>query len=157
VVGVLLTSLLFGLNHLDPPHIAATFAIGLCLHYAYLTSRSLWIPIVMHFVNNSWSVLETLWQSESLHKVDDAPPPYLIAAVAVLALAVAWAFYRSRARLVATAAPDAPSWKPAFPGVEAPPPGSGTQIARPWPGWAPAAAVLLAGVAFAAAFVVALA
>jgi membrane protease YdiL (CAAX protease family) len=155
VVGVLLTSLLFGLNHLDPPHIAATFAMGICLHFAYLMTRSLWVPMLMHFLNNTWGVTGMLLQDETLDQVDDAPPPYLIAAAAVLALAAAWAFYRSRARLVIPPDLDATAWKPAFPGVEAPPPGTGTQIARPWPGWVPAAAVFLAFVGFAVAFLAA--
>jgi membrane protease YdiL (CAAX protease family) len=157
VVGVLLTSLLFGLNHLDPPHIAATFAMGVYYHYAYLMTRSLWIPMLMHFLNNSWSVLGMLLQPESLAQVDDAPPAYLIAAAAILALAVAWAFYDGRARLVMPPETDGPGWKPAFAGVEAPPPGSGTQVARSWPGWAAGSAVFLAVMTFAAAFVLAVA
>jgi membrane protease YdiL (CAAX protease family) len=155
-VGVLLSSLLFGLIHLDPPHIAATFVMGVCFHYMYLMTRSLWVPMFMHFLNNSWGVIAMLGQDESLAHVDDAPPPYLIGAAAFLALAVAWAFYRSRARLIFPPDQDATAWKPAFRGVEAPPTGSGTQTFRPYPGWAPASATLLAIVAFVAAFVVAL-
>jgi membrane protease YdiL (CAAX protease family) len=155
VVGVLLTSLLFGLNHLDPPHIAATFAMGICLHFAYLMTRSLWVPMLMHFLNNTWGVTGMLLQDEQLDRVDDSPPPYLIAAASVLALAAAWVFYRSRARLVVPPDMGATAWKPAFPGVEAPPPETGTRIARPWPGWAPTGAVLLAFVAFAVAFLAA--
>src|SRR5207253_8679607 len=32
VAGVLLTSLFFGLMHLDPPHVVVTFVIGAALH-----------------------------------------------------------------------------------------------------------------------------
>jgi uncharacterized protein len=157
VAGVLLTSLLFGLNHLDPPHIAATFAMGIYFHFAYLMTRSLWVPMLMHFLNNTWGVIGMLGQDEAMAQVEDAPPSYLIAAAVCLALAAAWAFYRSRARLIVLPGQDATPWTPAFPGVEAPPTGSAMQIVRPWPGWAPAGAVFLAVVGFVAAFVVAIA
>src|SRR5208337_4060578 len=42
VGGILLTSLFFGLLHLDPPHVVATFVMGCCLHFTYLMTRSLW-------------------------------------------------------------------------------------------------------------------
>src|SRR5207249_3853915 len=55
--GVLLTSVFFGVMHLDPPQAVATAFLGLVFHYTYVTSRSLWLPMLLHFVNNSVAVV----------------------------------------------------------------------------------------------------
>src|SRR5207249_3638911 len=60
VAGVLLTSLFFGALHLDPPHVVATFCMGAALHVVYLFTRCLWLPILIHFLNNSLAVLTTV-------------------------------------------------------------------------------------------------
>src|SRR5262249_2654226 len=53
VVGVLLTSLLFGLLHIDPVRICVTAVAGVALHVVYLTTRSLWAPILLHTGHNA--------------------------------------------------------------------------------------------------------
>jgi len=137
VAGIPLTAFFFGLLHVDPPHAVAAFTMGLVLHFVYLTTRSLWLPMLMHFLNNSASVLE---DSPLGNVFDDAMKrsPWLLAVAAVLLLgAVAWALYRSRARLVPTAESGGVPWQPAFPGVEYPPAGSHTTVVHPWPdAWA---------------------
>jgi uncharacterized protein len=50
--GVILTSLIFAAAHGFPPHALATIPIGLYLHYVYLSTGSLWTPIIVHFLNN---------------------------------------------------------------------------------------------------------
>lgn len=50
--GVWLTSLLFAAGHGFPPHALGTIPIGLFLHHVYLSTRSLWTPILVHFLNN---------------------------------------------------------------------------------------------------------
>jgi hypothetical protein len=62
---------------------------------------------------------------------------------------VAWALYSSRTRLVVSVDETTVPWRPEFPGVEYPPPGSVTKIYRPWPGWLPSALVLAGILAFA--------
>lgn len=58
LVGIGLSSAFFGMLHLWPPsYVIVTAAMGACLHFAYVTSRSLWVPIVMHFANNSFAAL----------------------------------------------------------------------------------------------------
>ena len=53
VPGVILTSMLFAAMHVDPPHVVAVFPIGVIVHYVYLTTRSFWMPILYHFLNNA--------------------------------------------------------------------------------------------------------
>jgi membrane protease YdiL (CAAX protease family) len=129
VGGVLLTSLLFGLVHLEPRQAAYSMVIGIMLHLTYLASRSLLIPMLLHIANNTLSIVAL---HSPLFQVIDMPaeelPWYVFAAAVLLVAAVGWAFYRSRATLVdapeATAAP----WRPAFDGVEYPPSGTATEV-----------------------------
>src|SRR5262249_50635682 len=44
VFGVVVTSLLFGLAHIDPVQATMAFVMGIVLHFIYLTGRSLWLP-----------------------------------------------------------------------------------------------------------------
>jgi uncharacterized protein len=54
VVGVGLASLFFGLLHLyPPPYVLVTAAMGIWLHFTYAVSRSLWVPVTIHLLNNS--------------------------------------------------------------------------------------------------------
>jgi uncharacterized protein len=54
--GVLLTSLLFALAHGTPAHAAATLPLAIFLHLTYLATRTIWAPILVHFLNNALSV-----------------------------------------------------------------------------------------------------
>jgi membrane protease YdiL (CAAX protease family) len=152
VGGVLLSSFFFALMHVDPPHVVATFVMGICLHFTYLTTRSLWMPMLMHFLNNSLGVFSaTLWKDTALGKLIDKPDQTVYPAALILALAVGLALYRSRARLVAAAGAAEPAWRPDFPGVEYPPPESGTRVEHPGPDLPSLVCVAVAVVMFAAA------
>jgi membrane protease YdiL (CAAX protease family) len=154
VGGVLLTSFFFGLMHLDPPHVLATFVMGICLHCAYLATRSLWVPILLHFLNNLLAVLgSTVWKGTAVGGAVDEPGAALYPAAFLLGVAVGWAFYRSRSRLVSGPDGGPVGWQPDFPGVEYPPPGSGARVVHPWPGWPGLVAVAAALAVFAAACV----
>jgi membrane protease YdiL (CAAX protease family) len=137
--GILLTSLFFGILHVDPPHVAATFVMGLGLHFTYLMTRSLWIPIMLHFLNNSAAVLAAA-ASVPEEGAGAVQNPLFPLAILALWAALGWAFYRSRVRFV--------QWQPDYPGVEYPPAGSAYRVVRPWPGWLPSLAVVLALSAF---------
>jgi membrane protease YdiL (CAAX protease family) len=59
--GIALSSSFFGMLHAWPPsYVITTAAMGACLHFAYVTSRSLWVPVAMHFANNSFAALAVL-------------------------------------------------------------------------------------------------
>ncbi len=59
VVGVLMTSLLFGLFHLDPIRILATFMLGIVLHLVFLTTKSIVAPMLLHALNNLVALAES--------------------------------------------------------------------------------------------------
>ncbi len=140
VGGTLLTSFFFGLMHADPPHVVAACAMGLLLHYVYLTTRCLWLPMLLHFLNNAIGALATSNQINEwlpgLKNLDDRLKGTVafFAAFAVLAAGVLWALYVTRTRLIGPEG-RAPDWKPPYPGAAAPPEGSGTVEAVPGSAW----------------------
>jgi membrane protease YdiL (CAAX protease family) len=137
LAGVLLTSLWFGLLHVDPPYVVATFAMGIWLHYVYLTTRSLPLSMLLHGLNNSLAVVFAKYSAEIKPYESATDHVVVLVAIGLLLAAVAWALFRGRARLVSTIDGGPPSWRPAFPGVEAPPPLSHTAVVRPGAGVLP--------------------
>jgi uncharacterized protein len=133
VLGVLGTSFLFGFLHIDPCQGLMAMVLGVVLHYVYLTTRSLLMPMLLHFLNNSLAVV--LPSIPGLGQLEKAAPsdagimiPVLVGS-AVLLIGVCRALYQSRARLVDLGA--GPIWRPSYPGVACPPADSGTRIITP--------------------------
>jgi membrane protease YdiL (CAAX protease family) len=60
-VAIFGSSLVFALVHISPLTICVIFLIGLMLAYAYEATGSLWVPILMHGVNNAL-MFALLWQ-----------------------------------------------------------------------------------------------
>jgi membrane protease YdiL (CAAX protease family) len=147
VMGVVLTSFFFGAIHVDPHQGTMAALMGLALHFAYVTSRSLWVPMLLHFLNNSLAVVADKLpdplksQLEHAEVAPDRIDPLVYVAAALLLVAVGWALYASRTRLVRVDGSDEPPWQPPFPGVAHPPVGSGTAVRPRWPGVLPLLAV----------------
>jgi membrane protease YdiL (CAAX protease family) len=149
IVGVLLTSTFFGLMHVYPLYqVAFAAVLGLALHFIYLTTRSLLLPMFLHCANNTLAVVATRLTDADSAKEPESIPLLFCAAAVVLSVAAGWALYRSRARLASIAGPGEPAWRPDFPSVEFPPAGSHTVVIRPWPGWLPSGVVLAAVILF---------
>jgi membrane protease YdiL (CAAX protease family) len=149
VMGIIYTSLFFGAIHGIPQQAAMAACLGAILHTAYVLSRSLMVPMLMHFLNNSLAVAGGKLLPEPFRaKLDavetqsEAIPWLWFVAAGVLAAAVLWAFYASRARLVRVDGSAEPPWQPPYAGVAHPPPGSGTAVVSRWPGLLPTLAVL---------------
>lgn len=54
--AVVVSALLFGLMHGNLRQIPFAFIVGLCLGFLYVCTNNIWIPIVVHFLNNGISV-----------------------------------------------------------------------------------------------------
>lgn len=144
VFGVIATSFFFGLIHLDPCQGTMAMLMGLWLHFVYLMSRSLWLPMLLHFVNNSLGVLAPRFSF--LQLLDSPPqtiPVYVYLSAGLVLFGVIHALYQSRARLEPKIPEQLLAWRPAFEGVEYPPAESGMQVVHPAP--SPAAAALAGG------------
>jgi membrane protease YdiL (CAAX protease family) len=132
VLGILASSFFFGLIHIDPCQGTMAIFMGLWLHFVYLTTRSLWLPMLLHFLNNSLAVLLPRFpQLEAINANPGDIPVSVYVTAGLLLAGVAYALYQSRARL----APQTPEqillWRPAYESVEYPPADSGAQVIRP--------------------------
>lgn len=94
VWGVLITSIVFGSIHLNLPQGIWACVLGVFLHLAYLATRSLWVPILLHFVNNALAVL-VQW---ALPDFDPTLTQLVMIAVTAYTIAIpaAWILVRLR-------------------------------------------------------------
>jgi tetratricopeptide (TPR) repeat protein/membrane protease YdiL (CAAX protease family) len=121
--GVLFTSVLFGLFHVDPVRIATATVFGVAVHVVYLTTRTLWAPMLLHFLNNALvdagqrvfraMHIDLSGRYDALHL-----SPVLVAASLAAVLVLLWALYRMRTRWLLT---DGTPWSPGYCAAEAPP------------------------------------
>jgi len=130
VIGICLTSLLFGLLHVYPPwYVLVTATMGIWLHLVYLASRSLWVSMLLHAMNNGLVALLAVGAlpGERLERNVNASPALIILLGLGLLVFVGVALATGRARLVAVD-PLLPVWEPPYPGVIPPPSGSNAEL-----------------------------
>jgi len=136
VTGVLVTSLLFGALHGDHSQLVVLALMGAYLHFVYLATRSIWMPIVLHMLNNSLAMIAALsGVAERLNALPQELSPVLFLAAFSLVLFGTIALWTSRARLEAIRGEaadwwDSPRWKPEYPGISTPPPGNAAADVR---------------------------
>jgi tetratricopeptide (TPR) repeat protein len=114
--GILLTSLLFAVSHIDPVQVSYTFLLGILLHFVYLTTKSLVGPILLHTLYNAVGITRAkLVLAEQLTITTPSGevivPPLLLAAALPALLALCWLLYRSRSQWVLE---DGTSWSPGY-------------------------------------------
>lgn len=129
-VGVVLTSLLFALMHLQPAYVLVYGAMGAFLHFTYLASRSIWVPILLHTLNNGMGAV--MHVNKVLLRLDPAPGtvvPVVYLAAASLLLFGCIAMWTGRV-VVRGPKLKEPTFVPESPGVSLPPPGSVDTLAR---------------------------
>lgn len=83
--GVGVASLLFAAAHLFPPHALATIPLALFFHFAYLTTRSFWAPVALHFFNNALSV--TVMKFPLVRELPDSPLVVVCSVLYIAAIA----------------------------------------------------------------------
>jgi uncharacterized protein len=105
-VGVTFASIFFGVAHLVPAHAVSAAIMGVFLHLAFLYSRSFWVPVLMHVVNNALAFLTSRYDEfvpipGYTTDLDDVagshvPAPLLASgALAAIALVACWRYFRS--------------------------------------------------------------
>jgi len=61
--------------------------IGLILGYAYYWTKSLWIPMLLHFINNSVPTFMLYWAGDDIEGLEaQAQSPQLIPMIALVAI-----------------------------------------------------------------------
>ena len=123
VRGVLITSLLFGITHINPAQAIGVIPLGIAMHFAYLTTRSLWAPITLHLLNNALavSVLKIGDGSPVARFVDDGRmlPLHLLVASAAMVTGIGLLLWQTRVQF---ALRDGSVWDPGYSTSELPPP-----------------------------------
>jgi membrane protease YdiL (CAAX protease family) len=73
-LAIWLTSFLFSAIHLQFFGFIPRFILGLIFGYLFLWSGTIWLPIISHFLNNSFSVIGSYIQgTENLNTITDIP------------------------------------------------------------------------------------
>ena len=103
LIGILWTSLLFSLVHGNPVQVVGVFFVGVMCHVAYLATRSLAAPVLLHFLNNSLAVMAlksqaALTDAEALAAEQGALSlsPWMALAAAVCVLILGCLLWQSR-------------------------------------------------------------
>jgi membrane protease YdiL (CAAX protease family) len=130
VAGVILTSVLFGLLHLHPVHAMVTACMGAYLHFVYLAARSIWVPVLLHALNNGVAVLATL--AGVMVRLSDDPNSYTrviyLTSISLVVFASV-ALWTARTQLLSVGVKEV-TWRPEYPGISAPPPDADGQFGR---------------------------
>ncbi|WP_437202869.1 CPBP family intramembrane glutamic endopeptidase [Planctomicrobium sp. SH664] len=78
-VGACLSAICFAAAHGSPPHAIATLPVGVLLQVLYTQTRTIWVPILVHFCNNLLAISLVRFQLAT-----DAPQhPLLIISLSV--------------------------------------------------------------------------
>lgn len=67
--GLVVSSVVFGLFHADPVHTVLSAAMGFYLGVCLIYSRSLWVPIAAHVVNNVMATMTVAWAPNTVQAV----------------------------------------------------------------------------------------
>ncbi len=67
-LGVIATSILFGVIHIMPVQAIDVIPLGIAMHYVYLMTKSFWAPVLLHLANNSLALV----MMESAGEISDA-------------------------------------------------------------------------------------
>ena len=78
----------FAILHLNPVQVVNAFIIGLILGYIYLTTESIWAPIILHALNNAVAYILLTWGGNRL-LIDLIGNRTLYGAIYLVALVVA--------------------------------------------------------------------
>ncbi|MBA4187089.1 MAG: hypothetical protein C0467_03640 [Planctomycetaceae bacterium] len=133
LLGVVSTSFLFGMLHIDPSHVMIAALMGAYLHFVYLATRSIWVPVLLHLMNNGLAVFLALapaLQDAAKSFQEDKHGLRAVMDLASLGLVVfaSVALWTSRAEVIRVPAkdglPDANEWKQEYPGISLPPAGA---------------------------------
>ncbi|MDG2448634.1 MAG: CPBP family intramembrane metalloprotease [Saprospiraceae bacterium] len=76
-IGIFIASFLFSLNHLQLERLLPFMMLGLVLGYSYHYTKSFWVPVLLHFINNSFQVVALYGNQDMISELDLNNPPQL--------------------------------------------------------------------------------
>lgn len=92
-LSIIITSLLFGLAHLNPWQFAGAGLLGAVFAFIYWRTQSLWLVIFLHFLNNFIAFMITL-ETESLDETVFEPKLWLLLISVIASLLLGYTLYR---------------------------------------------------------------
>lgn len=102
-VAVLVTAVLFSALHMQFYGFLPRFLLGIILGYLFIWTRSLWVPIIVHFVNNGIAVVAAWYYARGATERDfetigevQQPTLIVMSFLAVLAMMLAVRFYERK-------------------------------------------------------------
>ncbi|MFI3285184.1 MAG: CPBP family intramembrane glutamic endopeptidase [Rikenellaceae bacterium] len=105
VMAWLISSLFFGVMHLDPSMVINAFVMGLILCYIYIRSNSILSPIILHSLNNGIAYLLIIAGFGDNTLLRDIIPSqtiyYIVYGLAIVILITSLFLCRSRFKLIA--------------------------------------------------------
>jgi hypothetical protein len=139
--------------HLNPAQAIGAIPLGIAMHFVYLTTRSFWAPMTLHFLNNTFSVVmvkigDRSGVSELAADYSDSLPRALLLASACLVTTIGLLLWQTRVRYVTS---DGNAWNPGYPTAEVPPPEVGARTVNQHPKRGLIFAAAFCGLGFAAA------
>ncbi|MBT4868073.1 MAG: CPBP family intramembrane metalloprotease [Planctomycetaceae bacterium] len=133
-VGVLMTSVLFAAVHVHPVHAFALIPLAICIHLSYLSTRSFWAPMAIHFTNNAvaaavmYSMRDQLEEMKQAATPEPSLPIFLAAGCCVVSLATL--LWQMRVQFVL---PNGTLWDPGYAGADIPPAELAAEKVYDWP------------------------
>lgn len=127
---VIITSMLFGFLHVDPRQAAGTVLLALAIHFGYLATKSFWMAVLLHLLNNACVMIHlneklNLPILRPFEEMAERSPLMLLGGALALFIPVAYTLWQTRSVITRLNA-DSPSWKPRSKGgAELPPDDSG--------------------------------
>lgn len=104
-IGILITSILFSAVHFSFYGFFARVGLGIVLGYLFFYSKSIWLPIIAHFINNAFAVTMMYYMNKkgtlSADALDERFPMWygVIALAIIIALLIA---YRNQSKKLGT-------------------------------------------------------
>lgn len=74
-VAILIASILFSAFHLQFEGFLPRVVLGLVLGYSFYLSKSLWVPMVLHLLNNSAPIISYYFLDDDLNALDPSSAP----------------------------------------------------------------------------------
>jgi membrane protease YdiL (CAAX protease family) len=87
-VAVWISAILFSAVHLEVLGFVSRTLMGATFGYAFVYSKSLWLPIILHFINNAILVFAYFFSTETMLSDDTFIVPHWAAVLSVMTIAI---------------------------------------------------------------------
>ncbi|MEZ6044995.1 MAG: CPBP family intramembrane glutamic endopeptidase [Planctomycetaceae bacterium] len=102
-LGLLLSSVFFAIVHTHPVHAAAVFGLGGVIYWVYLTTRSIFAPMLLHFLNNGLAIFLALNAPAEVEPSEEGIPLFLSLCSLLSVIVICLYLGKSRSYLVSEA------------------------------------------------------